>query len=402
MSITMNVYYTLALAVGVLLLGQVIKDHSAVLRKFCIPVPVVGGVLFALVITVGTLTKAFSISLDSSFNEFFSLLFYAGIGYTASWKLLKKGGPAVIVFLLVSAVLVVLQNLLGVGLCKLLDIDPLIGLATGSIPMVGGNGTAAAWGPTLEAAGLEEATTIATAAATFGLVSGALIGGPIGRYLIERNDLKSDPNAKEMVLGDLEKKPDGNVKKCEPINEKRLTVATYQVLVTVGIGALISFLLKKTGIDFPASVGAMTAAAILRNIADSNEKIDLKLPELSVISNVSLLIFLALSMMTMKLWKIVDLALPMIIILVAQMILMTLFAIFVTFPIMGKDFDAAIITSGQCGFGLGAVPTAMANMQTLEAKYGRSPSAFFIVPLVGSLFINLVNSVFITLFLNLI
>lgn len=402
MSITMNVYYTLALAVGVLLLGQVIKDHSAVLRKFCIPVPVVGGVLFALVITVGTLTKAFSISLDSSFNEFFSLLFYAGIGYTASWKLLKKGGPAVIVFLLVSAVLVVLQNLLGVGLCKLLDIDPLIGLATGSIPMVGGNGTAAAWGPTLEAAGLEEATTIATAAATFGLVSGALIGGPIGRYLIERNDLKSDPNAKEMVLGDLEKKPDGNVKKFEPINEKRLTVATYQVLVTVGIGALISFLLKKTGIDFPASVGAMTAAAILRNIADSNEKIDLKLPELSIISNVSLLIFLALSMMTMKLWKIVDLALPMIIILVAQMILMTLFAIFVTFPIMGKDFDAAIITSGQCGFGLGAVPTAMANMQTLEAKYGRSPSAFFIVPLVGSLFINLVNSVFITLFLNLI
>lgn len=402
MSITMNVYYTLALAVGVLLLGQVIKDHSAVLRKFCIPVPVVGGVLFALVITVGTLTKAFSISLDSSFNEFFSLLFYAGIGYTASWKLLKKGGPAVIVFLLVSAVLVVLQNLLGVGLCKLLGIDPLIGLATGSIPMVGGNGTAAAWGPTLEAAGLEEATTIATAAATFGLVSGALIGGPIGRYLIERNDLKSDPNAKEMVLGDLEKKPDGNVKKCEPINEKRLTVATYQVLVTVGIGALISFLLKKTGIDFPASVGAMTAAAILRNIADSNEKIDLKLPELSIISNVSLLIFLALSMMTMKLWKIVDLALPMIIILVAQMILMTLFAIFVTFPIMGKDFDAAIITSGQCGFGLGAVPTAMANMQALEAKYGRSPSAFFIVPLVGSLFINLVNSVFITLFLNLI
>lgn len=395
MSITMNVYYTLALAVGVLLLGQVIKDHSAILRKFCIPVPVVGGVLFALVITVGTLSKAFSISLDSSFNEFFSLLFYAGIGYTASWKLLKKGGPAVIVFLLISAVLVLLQNALGIGLCKLLNIDPLIGLATGSIPMVGGNGTAAAWGPTLELAGLEDATTIATAAATFGLVSGALIGGPIGRYLIERNNLKPDPNAKEMVLGDLEKKP-------EEINEKRLTIAMYQVLVTVGIGSLISFLLKKTGLDFPASVGAMTAAAILRNIADSSEKIDLKLPELSIISNVSLLIFLALSMMTMKLWKIVDLALPMIIILVAQMALMALFAIFVTFPIMGKNFDAAIITSGQCGFGLGAVPTAMANMQTLEAKYGRSPSAFFIVPLVGSLFINLVNTVIITVFLNIV
>ena len=184
------------------------------------------------------------------------------------------------------------------------------------------------------------------------------------------------------------------------ITEKSLTAASYQVLLTIAIGTLISYLLKKTGIEFPASVGAMTAAAIFRNIADNNEKLELKLPELAIISNISLLILLALSMMTMKLWRLVDLALPLLLLLVAQIILMAVFAIFVTFPVMGKNFDAAIMTAGQCGFGLGAVPTAMANMQTLDEKYGPSPSAFFIVPLVGSLFINLVNSVIITTFLN--
>lgn len=392
--ISLNVYYTIAIAILVLMLGDFIKSRMAVLRKFCIPTPVVGGVLFAVLITVLNVSGVCKVSLDSSFNEFFSLLFYAGIGYTASWKLLKKGGPQVIIFLVLSSILVVFQNGLGVLVCKVMGVNPLVGLACGSIPMVGGNGTAAAWGPVLENAGLEAGTTIATAAATFGLVGGALLGGPVGRYLIEHNNLKPNPEAIGMKFGTDEKK--------EPVDEKRMTAAAYQVLLTVGIGTLISFLLKKTGIEFPASVGAMTAAAILRNVADHSEKLDLKLPELSMISNISLLVFLALSMMTMKLWKLIDLALPMIVILVAQMILMALFGIFVTFRVMGKNFDAAVMTVGQTGFGLGAVPTAMANMQVIDSKYGPSPSAFFIVPLVGSLFINLVNSAIITVFLNIV
>mgnify|MGYP001024766398 FL=1 len=307
--------------------------------------------------------------------------------------MLKKGGPQVIIFLILSSILVVLQNGLGVVLCKVMGLNSLIGLATGSIPMVGGNGTAAAWAPILESAGLEDASTIAIAAATFGLVSGALLGGPVGRFLIEKNNLKPSADSETMRLGK-------DSEAVSTITEKSLTAASYQVLLTIAIGTLISYLLKKTGIEFPASVGAMTAAAIFRNIADNNEKLELKLPELAIISNISLLIFLALSMMTMKLWRLVDLALPLLLLLVAQIILMAVFAIFVTFPVMGKNFDAAIMTAGQCGFGLGAVPTAMANMQTLDEKYGPSPSAFFIVPLVGSLFINLVNSVIITTFLN--
>ena len=390
--ISFNVYYTIALAVLALMLGDFIKKRIYVLRKFCIPTPVVGGVLVALLITALNLSGTASVSLDSSFNEFFSLLFYAGIGYTASWKLLKKGGPQVILFLVLSSILVVFQNGLGIVICHIMGINPLIGMACGSIPMVGGNGTAAAWGPILESAGLDAGTTIATAAATFGLVAGALLGGPIGRFLIEKKHLKPGLETKEMKFGDKEEEAE--------IDEKRMTAAAYQILLTVGLGTLISYLLEVTGLEFPASVGAMTAAAILRNIADHSDKLDLKLPELSIISNISLLVFLALSMMTMELWKLIDLAVPMFIILLAQMILITLYGIFVNFRFMGRNFDAAVMTVGMTGFGLGAVPTAMANMQVIESKYGSSPSAFFIVPLVGSLFINLVNSAIITGFLN--
>ena len=390
--ISFNVYYTIALAVLALMLGDFIKKRIYVLRKFCIPTPVVGGVLVALLITALNLSSTASVSLDSSFNEFFSLLFYAGIGYTASWKLLKKGGPQVILFLVLSSILVVFQNGLGIVICHIMGINPLIGMACGSIPMVGGNGTAAAWGPILESAGLDAGTTIATAAATFGLVAGALLGGPIGRFLIEKKHLKPGLETKEMQFGDKEEEAE--------IDEKRMTAAAYQILLTVGLGTLISYLLELTGLEFPASVGAMTAAAILRNIADHSDKLDLKLPELSIISNISLLVFLALSMMTMELWKLIDLAVPMFIILLAQMILITLYGIFVNFRFMGRNFDAAVMTVGMTGFGLGAVPTAMANMQVIESKYGSSPSAFFIVPLVGSLFINLVNSAIITGFLN--
>lgn len=396
MEITLNVYYTIAIAVLILIVGEAVKTRVEFLRRFCIPVPVVGGLIFTTILTAGAVSGTFTMKLDSSFNEFFSLLFYAGVGFTASWKLLKKGGPQVIVFLVLSSVLVVMQNGLGVVLSKAMGIHPLVGLATGSIPMVGGHGTSATWAPILEEAGLENANTIALAAATFGLVSGALLGGPIGRFLIERNGLKPDPESTSMLFGS-----EGFEEKSE-ITEKRMTDAAKQILITIALGTLISFLLKKTGLSFPASVGAMTAAAIIRNIADYQPRLELRLKEIDIISSISLLIFLALSMMTLKLWQLADLALPMLVLLVSQVVLMALFSIFVTFPVMGRNFDAAVITSGQCGFGLGAVPTAMANMQTIQEKYGPSPKAFFIVPLVGSLFINLVNTLIITAFLNIV
>ncbi len=197
LEISLNVYYTIALAIVVLMVGDFIKKHVYVLRKFCIPTPVVGGVLFALLITVLNMSGVCALSLDSSFNDFFSLLFYAGIGYTASWKMLRKGGPQVIVFLILSSILVVFQNALGILVCKVMGVDPLVGLACGSIPMVGGNGTAAAWGPVLERRwpAVAGRRLLLAAAATFGLVGGALLGGPVGRYLIEHNNLKPNPEA---------------------------------------------------------------------------------------------------------------------------------------------------------------------------------------------------------------
>lgn len=398
MIIQLNMYHTIAAAVVLLLIGEAIRKRVMLLQKYCIPVPVIGGLLCTLVVLAGYVTGAFTIKFDMTFKDFFMLLFYSGIGFTASWKLLRKGGPRVIIFLIISAVVVVLQNLVGVGLAKVLGINPLVGIATGSIPMTGGHGTSAAFAPVLEDAGLLNANTISLAAATFGLVAGSLIGGPTGRFLIERYHLK--PSGAAAATVKLDDKELGNA--VGGSKERDITVAAYQLLIAVSLGCLVSDLLAKTGLSFPASVGGMTAAAIIRNIADNKKGINLRLPEISIIGNISLLIFLALSMMTLKLWELADLAGPMLLFLLAQTVLMFLCSVFITFRVMGKSYDAAMIAVGHCGFGLGAVPTAMANMQSIKEKYGDSPDAFFIVPLVGSLFINLINTFVITIFINLV
>lgn len=394
MTLSLNQYHTIAISILILMLGEFLRNRIFLLKKYCIPVPVVGGLLFTILLLIGYETNSFHVKLNMVFKDLFMLLFYAGIGFTASWKLLKKGGPQVIVFLILSSILVVFQNLLGVILGNLLGVGSLVGIATASIPMTGGHGTSAAFAPVLESVGLEAATTISLAAATFGLVAGSLIGGPTGHYLIEKYHL----NSSEAGKIDLDKIDDKDIIK--ESRERSLIVGTYQLLLTVGFGCIISDLLTKTGLAFPASVGGMTAALIVRNWADNTSCFKLRLKEISIISNISLLIFLALSMMTLKLWQLTSLAVPMLILLFAQTGMMFLFAVFVTFRFMGKNYDAAMIAVGHCGFGLGAVPTAMANMQSVESKYGPSPRAYFIVPLVGSLFINIVNSFIITIFIN--
>lgn len=400
MEIQLNLFHTLAIAVIILLVGDFVKSKIFVLQKFCIPTPVVGGLLFTILVLIGYVTGTFSIKFDMVLKDFFMLVFYSSIGFTASYKLLKKGGPLVIKFLIIATVAVVFQNLAGVIASKIMGLNPLVGLATGSIPMTGGHGTSAAFAPVLEAAGLGNANTIALASATFGLVAGSLIGGPLGKYLIEKNNLKP---TNEVVSVDETAANDISIEKSTQRSlDKRLTMAFYQLLISMSLGCIISDLLVKTGFAFPASVGGMTAAAIIRNIADNNKKLKLELDEIMIWGNLSLLIFIALSMMTLKLWEIADLAIPMIILLLIQSIVMILSAVFMTYKFMGKDFDAAVVAAGHCGFGLGAVPTAMANMQTLAERYGESEKAYFIVPLVGSLFINFVNSVVITGFLNFI
>ena len=395
MVIDLNLFLTTALAVIVLLVGDFVKKRVEILRKFCIPIPVIGGLIFTILVSIGYSTQLFTFKLNFALSDVFMLAFYSSIGFTASYKLLKKGGPKVIKFLIVSIIVVILQNFLGVYLAKLLGLSPLVGLATASIPMTGGHGTSAAFAPVLEEAGLQNALTITLAAATFGLVAGSLIGGPTGKFLIEKYKLITGKET-EKVEG-IEKVEKGN----EKLDEKRIYSAVYQLLVSMALGSIISMLLKKTGLTFPASVGAMIAAAIVRNIADYSTWLKIKETEIRIIGDISLILFLAFSMMSLKLWQLTDLAIPMIILLIAQTILMGLCAVFLTYKVMGKNYDAAMMAVGHCGFALGAVPTAMANMQSVEEKYGPAPTAFFILPLVGSLFINFFNSAIIVAFINI-
>lgn len=393
-TIELNMFYTATIAVLVLLLGSFVKNKIYLLEKFCIPVPVVGGIIFTLITLLGYVTKTFMIEFDFVLSDFFMLVFYTSIGFTASIPLLKKAGKAAIVFLILSSLMVILQNAWGIIGSLIIGVDPLVGIATASIPMTGGHGTSAAFAPDLVKLGLDTATTITLSSATFGLVAGALIGGPVGKFLIEKKSITKTAST------------EGNIIDFESSMENELTIkgfteSSYLMLISIGLGTVLSKLLSMSGLNFPASVGGMLASAAILNLNNDSNRFHIHHSELELMGNISLSIFLAMSMMKLKLWELAELATPMLMLLFGQVLLMALFSIFFTFRLMGRDYDASIIAAGHCGFGLGAVPTAMANMDTLSEKYGFSPKAFFLVPLIGSLFINVVNSFVITIAMNI-
>ncbi|WP_282924248.1 sodium/glutamate symporter [Peptoniphilus genitalis] len=393
-TIELNMFYTATVAVLVLLLGSFIKKRVYLLEKFCIPVPVVGGIIFTLITLFGYVTKTFMIEFDFVLSDFFMLVFYTSIGFTASIPLLKKAGKAAIVFLILSSLMVILQNAWGIAGSLIIGVDPLVGVATASIPMTGGHGTSAAFAPDLVKLGLETANTITLSSATFGLVAGALIGGPVGKYLIEKKSITKSASTGENII-DFESSMENE------LTVKGFTESSYLMLISIGLGTVLSKILSLSGLNFPASVGGMLASAAILNLNNDKNRFRVHHSELELMGNISLSVFLAMSMMKLKLWELAELATPMLILLFGQVILMVLFSILLTFRLMGRDYDASIIAAGHCGFGLGAVPTAMANMDTLSEKYGFSPKAFFLVPLIGSLFINVVNSFVITIAMNI-
>ena len=313
-------------------------------------------------------------------------------------KLLKKGGLQVAIFVVAATVIVVLQDLLGVGLATVFDMDPLMGLCVGSIPMVGGHGTAGSFGKMLEADfGVAGASTVSMAAATFGLIMGGLIGGPVAKGRIKRHQLVSQirNNVDEYDTFSEEK-----------INEKptaeQVLKAFSMLFLAAGLGSVISSLIQKTGLTFPSYIGAMLAAALLRNMSDVTKKFSIMEDIIEILGNVSLSLFLSMALMSLKLWELAELAGPMVVMLFAQTILMAFLAYFMVFRIMGSDYEAAVMSSAACGFGMGATPNAIANMQAINNIYGPAPKAFFIVPLVGSLFIDFINGMTLTLFINIL
>ena len=395
MKIELDMYQTLAVAVLVLMLGKFLRARVQVLERFCIPAPVIGGVLFAIFTCVCYVTGVAEFAFDDILKEVCMVMFFTSVGFQANLKVLKSGGRAMIVFLGVVIVLIVSQNFVAVGLAKLLDVDALVGLCTGSIPMVGGHGTAGAFGPGLEDFGIQGATTLCTAAATYGLIAGSMMGGPIGKMLIERHNL----------LATVVPEDDSLLVEEEMKHERHTTMypaASFQLIVAMGIGTVLSRLLSLTGMTFPIYIGAMIAAAIIRNVGEYGGGYTVYMGEINDIGGICLSLFLGMAMITLKLWQLAELALPIVVILAVQTLLMYLFASFVVFRVMGADYEAAVMTAAFCGFGMGATPNAMANMLTIKNQYGPAPKAFFVVPLVGGMFIDFTNSTILTIFTNLV
>lgn len=395
MELHLDMYQTLAIAVLVLLLGRFLKKKINFLEKFCIPAPVVGGLLFAILTCVLYATGIAEVSFDDTLREVCMVFFFTSVGFQANLKVLKSGGKSLVVFLGLVVGLILCQNFLAVGMSKVLNLDPLIGLCTGSIPMVGGHGTAGAFGPVLEDFNVSGATTLCTAAATFGLITGSLIGGPIGKSLVEKKNLLSTAVTEDdSILVEDEKK--------HTRHTSMYAAAVFQLILAIGLGTIFSWLLTKTGMTFPIYIGAMIAAALFRNIGEYSGKFTIYMGEINDIGGICLSLFLGIAMITLKLWQLAALALPLVILLSVQVLLMFIFARFIVFNVMGRDYDAAVLAAGTCGFGMGATPNAMANMQAICDRYAPSVKAYLIIPLIGSLFADFLNSLIITFFINLL
>lgn len=394
-TLNVDMYQTLAAAVGVLYLGGFLKKKIKFLETFCIPAPVVGGIVFALLSCLLHGLGIVEFQFDETLKTVCMVMFFTSVGFQANLKVLKAGGKSLVVFLLCLVVLIFTQNFVAVGISKLLGISPLVGMCTGSIPMVGGHGTSGAFGTVLEDFGINGATTVCTAAATFGLIIGSTMGGPIGRRLILKHDLLKTAVAEDpSILEEDEQKHHRSVSMYAP--------AAYQLAIAMGIGTVLSWLLSMTGMTFPIYIGSMIAAAFMRNIGEYGGKIHIHMGEINDIGGICLSLFLGIAMITLQLWQLAELALPMIILLLAQVVLMAMFSYFLVYNVMGRDYDAAVLAAGTCGFGMGATPNAMANMQALTEKFAPSIKAYMLVPIVGSMFADFINSLVITAFINFI
>lgn len=385
---------TMALAVIVFYLGKFLNNKFKFLKNNCIPDSVTGGTLFSFFILLGHETGSFSFIFEDSIKDIFMIAFFTTVGFSASIKLLKKAGLPVLMFLIAAILLAILQNVVGVGMAKILGVSPMIGLATGSLATTGGSGTAGAFGPIMESFGTPGATMVAMATATYALIAGSIIAGPICKRLIEKKNLIQ----KRVTLEEFQSFDDKSV----TLELKNVVPTGFQIIIAMGIGSLISNFLNSLGLVLPPYIGTMFAASIMRNLADETKLFSIDLEVVSVIGNFTLTMFLSMILMNFKLWELKELALPLIIMLIGQTILMGVFAYFITFTLTGKDYDAAIMTGGHCGCGFGTTPKALANMEALTEKYLPSPKAFFVIPIVGALFIDFFNAAIITFFINLL
>ena len=420
-SIELDMIQTAGIGALALLVGMTLTRKVAFLQKFCVPSPVSGGIIFSLMTLALYGWFHIEVSFDGTLKDVFMVAFFTSVGFQSDLKVIKKGGKPLVIMLALLVVVIALQNLMPMGVTRLMGVDPLIGMAAGSISMTGGHGTAGGFASVLEAMGLHGAGTIGMAAATFGLIAGSMIGGPLAERIIRKKltheqmqpqDDEIDP-AMAGIESD-EASPTGRTKRVSTNEQEfqQYAKATYCILLVMGAGTLMSWLLSKTGVTFPTYFGALVLAAIARNTLgfisykedgkwEKAEKL-LDMERIISVGNISLSMFLGMAMISLRLWELQSLALPLIVILAFQVLMMALFVYWVAFPLLGRNYDAAVLCAGMCGFGLGATPNAMANMSAVCYKYRYTVKPFLIVPIIGAMFADLINTGMITLFLNII
>lgn len=421
MEIVLNGYYTLILATLVLLLGRMLTRRIKFLESYNIPEPVAGGLLASCIVMLLKYFFGISFQFDGALQTAFMLMFFASIGLSADFKRLKVGGMPLVIFCFTVSGLIIVQDVVGVAMASLVGLDPLMGLVTGSVTLTGGHGTAAAWGPILEDQyGIVGATTLGVATATFGLVAGGMIGGPVAKFLLKRMQRERLPEPTELTPLEQQAKKtslynthhdeddDGydDALFDKPDQIRRIT-ASSAIETLALFAACLAFadvmtnVAKGTAFELPTFVWALMCGVILRNILTHVFSFDMFDRAIDVFGNASLSLFLAMALLSLRLWELVDLALPVLVILAVQVLLMMCYAILITYRVMGKDYDAVILAAGHCGFGMGATPTAVANMQAVTDRYGPSYKAFLLVPIVGAFFVDLINATVLQIFTQL-
>ena len=420
-SVQLDMIQTAGIGGLALIVGMILTRKVAFLQRFCVPSPVSGGIIFSLITLILYGVFDVEVSFDGTLKDVFMLAFFTSVGFQSDLKVIKQGGKLLVIMLTLLVVIIAMQNIMPLGITRLMGVDPLIGMAAGSISMTGGHGTAGGFASVLEGMGLHGAGTIGMAAATFGLISGSMIGGPLAERIIRKKltheqmqpqDEEIDP-AMAGIESD-EASPTGRMKRISTNEQEfqQYAKATYCIILVMGGGTLLSWLLAKTGVTFPTYFGALILAAIVRNTIgfvkykdegkwEKAEKL-LDMERIISVGNICLSMFLGMAMISLKLWELQSLALPLIVILVSQVVMMAVFAYFVAFPLLGRNYDAAVLCAGMCGFGLGATPNAMANMSAVCYKYRYTVKPFLIVPIIGAMFADLINTGIITIFLNII
>ena len=392
MEINLGIPATLAVAALVLVLGRQMIERIGVLQKYSIPDAVAGG-LVAAILVAGLKLAGLPVTFDTSLQPSLMLAFFATIGLGADVRMVARGGVALVLFTACVVGMLLMQNIVGVGAALAMRIDPVIGLIAGSVTMAGGHGTGAAWGQRFaDSFGVTAAPGIALAAATFGLIMGGLIGGPVAERLVRRLEAQGAP------LGVLAKAAHADVgaDAAEPFTPERLIFTILLIAAAIALGAEFATLTENPKFTLPTFVWTLFAGALLRNVLGATKLHSVDDEALTFTGSIALSLFLAMALMSLRLWELATLALPMLVILVLEAVCVALFTTFITFRVMGRNYEAAALVAGQCGFGLGATPTAIANMQAICRRHGYAPQAFILVPVVGAFLIDLANALVIS------